>query len=69
MYHNGLKYGYTLEATRFFSDRHVLLAQYAIDLFHMSGVLVAYKILETFFNVFLINTHEKSLSCLGKLLQ
>ena len=40
-----------------------------LTFFHMSGVLVAYKILETFFNVFLINTHEKSLSCLGKLLQ
>ena len=37
-----------------------------LTFFHMSGVLVAYKILETFFNVFLINTHEKSLSCLGK---
>ena len=39
MYHNGLKYGYTPEATRFFSDRHVLLAQYAIDLFpHVWGI-------------------------------
>ena len=66
MYHNGLKYGYTLEATCFFSDRHVLLARSKLTFFHMSGVLVAYKILETFFNVFLINTHEKSLSYLGK---